>query len=70
MIVDTSTEISFRTNSALKQVYLDDNLYKSLPIHQVGHRKQEVSRIHAALKSSSNMPQDITSYNNLTVLNS
>ncbi len=33
MSINTSTEISFSTNSALKQVYLDDNLYKSLAIH-------------------------------------
>ncbi len=52
-MIDTSTkEITFSTNSAVKQVYLDDNLYKSLPIHYVNHQKYEVARLRATLKTA------------------
>ena len=69
MIDTRSAEVTFRTNSAMKQVYLDDNLYKALSIHQVGPKKHDVARIRAALKTNTGGAiQDITSYNNLTLL--
>ena len=45
-------QISFRTNSAVKPVFLDDPLYKTLAIHYVNHKQYEVSRIRAALRPS------------------
>jgi hypothetical protein len=44
--------ITFKTNSAVKPVFLDDLLYKTLAIYSVNHKQYEVSRIRAALKQS------------------
>ncbi|TNV72366.1 hypothetical protein FGO68_gene9135 [Halteria grandinella] len=46
-------QLSFKTHSAVKQVFLDDNLYLTLPVHQVNNKRYEVSRIRAALDMGS-----------------
>ena len=44
-------ELAFTTDSAVKLVYLDDNLYKTLPVQQISKTTYEVSRVSAALCS-------------------
>jgi hypothetical protein len=47
-------EISFYTKAATKQVFIDEKLYKSIPLQRV-HEKYEVARIKAVIeKPSSN----------------
>ena len=41
--------VTFNTNSAIKQVFMDEKLYKSLPIQRV-HQKYEIARVKAVIE--------------------
>ncbi|CDW72718.1 cleavage and polyadenylation specificity factor subunit 2-like [Stylonychia lemnae] len=51
--------IQFQTNAAVKQVFIDDKLYKSLPIQRV-HQRYEISRIKAAVELTVQDPNSAT----------